>query len=314
LGHKRLSIIDVEKGLQPMSYKQYTIVYNGELYNTDDIRKILIKEGYTFDTNCDTEVLLKAYIHFKEKVLDIIEGIYSFAIYDGESLFIARDRLGVKPLFYTKIGNDFIFASELKAILKSKIVKPIINKKSLQELLALGPSKSPGCGVFKNIYELRPAHYLIYKHNKMKIKRYWNIKNETFYDNFDTCKNKIRKMLEGIIKRQMVSDVPIGTLLSGGLDSSIITAICSIEMEKRNNILTTYSIDYEDNYKYFKKNDFQVSEDNYFIDLMSNNFNTHHLYKVITQQEVADALREAVMARDLPGMADIDSSLYWFSK
>lgn len=203
LGHKRLSIIDPKNGKQPYSFKGYTIIYNGELYNTNKIKNILKKKGYTFETKCDTEVLLKAYIHFKEKVLDILEGIYSFAIIHDKYVFIARDRLGVKPLFYSKISNDFIFASEIKAILKSKIVKPIVDKTGLQELLALGPSKTPGNGIFKEIYELKPAHYLIYKKNKLKIKRYWNIKNLKFNDSFEECKNKIRKLVESAIKRQM---------------------------------------------------------------------------------------------------------------
>jgi asparagine synthase (glutamine-hydrolysing) len=314
LGHKRLAIIDLENGKQPMYYKNYVIVYNGELYNTQEIKKMLLDNGYSFDTDSDTEVLLKAYVHFKEKVVDILEGIYSFAIYDGKKMFIVRDRLGVKPLFYSKIKNNFIFASEIKAILKSGLVKPIINKKSLQEIFALGPSRTPGSGIFKSIFELRPAHYLIYNKNKIKIKRYWNVENEELNDSFEETKKMVRKMLDGAVKRQMVSDVNIATLLSGGLDSSIITAICSMEMQKKNEKLTTYSIDYEDNNKYFVSNDFQVSEDKYFIDLMKNKFNTSHQYKIISQNELAEALKESVIARDLPGMADVDSSLYWFSK
>ncbi len=314
LGHKRLAIIDLEKGKQPMYYKNYTIIYNGELYNTDSIRNNLKKLGYTFDTNCDTEVLLKAYAQYKESVLDILEGIYAFAIYDGKKLFMARDRLGVKPLFYCKIKDNFIFASEIKAILKSNLVKPIIDKKSLQEIFALGPSKIPGSGVFKDIYELRPAHYLIYSNNRIKIKRYWNVTNKPFNDCFEDTVNNVRHLLDTAIKRQMVSDVNIATLLSGGLDSSIITAIVSKEMQKVDKKLVSYSIDYEDNNKYFVKNDFQVSEDTYFIKLMSDNFNINHQYKVIKQKELADTLKEAIIARDLPGMADIDSSLYWFSK
>ncbi|MGE5455618.1 MAG: asparagine synthase (glutamine-hydrolyzing) [Ignavibacteriales bacterium] len=314
LGHKRLAIIDIENGKQPMHFDKYTIIYNGELYNTEVIKKDLIQKGYTFDTTCDTEVLLKAYVHYKEKVLDIIEGIFAFAIYSSNEVFIARDRLGVKPLFYTKKGSNFIFASEIKAILKSDIIKPIINKKSLLELFALGPSKTPGSGIFKDIYELKPGHCLKYRKNKIKIYQYWNIKNEEFTDTFDECKNKIRNMLEGAIERQMISDVPIATLLSGGLDSSIITAVCAKKMKEKELSLSTYSIDYEDNKKYFKGNDYQVAEDNYYIDLISNKYNTIHNYKVITQRELADTLKEAMIAKDLPGMADIDSSLYWFSE
>ncbi len=313
LGHKRLAIIDIEKGLQPMSYKNYTIVYNGELYNTNKIKEILLKKDYSFDTNCDTEVLLKGYVEFKEKILDMIEGIYAFAIYDGKNLFLARDRLGVKPLFYTKKGHNFLFASEIKALLKSNVIKPIINKKSLQELLALGPSKSPGNGIFKDIFELKPAHYIKYNGHKVKQKRYWNVKNKIFNDTFDECQKKINKHVSNAIKRQMVSDVGIATLLSGGLDSSIITGVCANELLKKGEVLTTYSIDYEDNSKYFKGNDFQVSEDSSFINLITERFNTNHEYKIISQKKVARYLKEAMIARDLPGMADIDSSLYWFS-
>lgn len=314
LGHKRLAIIDVEHGLQPMTFDGYTIVYNGELYNTDDIRNKLIDEGYTFDTTCDTEVLLKAYIHFKEKVLDIIEGIYAFAIIHDNTVFMARDRLGVKPLFYSKKDTNFLFASEIKAILASGIIEPIIDKQSLQELLALGPSKTPGNAVFKGIKELKPGHYLIYQNNKCKIFKYWDVQTKDFSDSFDECKLKIRKMLESAIKRQMVSDVGIATFLSGGLDSSIITAVCAIELAKQKKTLTTYSIDYEDNGKYFKGNEFQVSEDSHYIDQISKLYNTDHKYITITQEELADTLREAMIAKDLPGMADIDSSLFWFSK
>ena len=308
LGHRRLSIIDPKNGKQPYTYKGYTIVYNGEIYNTEEIKQKL--KNYTFETTCDTEVLLKGYIEYKEKILDMIEGIYSFAIYKEDEIFLARDRVGVKPLFYTKINNNFIFASEIKALLKNKLVKPIINKESLQELLSLSPSRIPGSGVFKNIKELRPGHYMIYKNNKLTIKRYWNILEKNIKDDYITAKNKIEKYLTDSIKRQMVSDVDIACLLSGGLDSSIITAIVS----KNKNNLHTYSIDYEDNEKYFKKTNFTVSQDKDYINIMKNKFKTKHHYKIITQRKLAKYLKESVIARDLPGMADIDSSLLWFSK
>lgn len=308
LGHRRLSIIDLKNGKQPYTYKGYTIVYNGEIYNTEEIKQKLKK--YTFETTCDTEVLLKGYIEYKEKILDMIEGIYAFAIYKEDEIFLARDRVGVKPLFFTLINKNFIFASEIKALLKNKLVKPIINKESLQELLSLSPSRIPGSGVFKNIKELRPGHCMIYKNNKITIKRYWNIKEKNIKDDYVTAKNKIEKYLTESIKRQMVSDVDIACLLSGGLDSSIITAVVS--KNKKN--LHTYSIDYEDNEKYFKKTNFTVSQDKEYINLMTNKFKTKHHYIIITQRKLAKYLKESVIARDLPGMADIDSSLLWFSK
>lgn len=310
LGHQRLSIIDLKNGKQPMNYKNYTIVYNGEIYNTCELRDDLIEKGYVFLTNSDTEVILKGYVQYKEKILDKLEGIFAFMIYDGSSIFIGRDRFGVKPIFYTKVNDNFLFASEIKALLKNDLVKPIIDKNSLQELLALGPSKTPGSGIFKNIYELRPAHYLQYEQNKITIKRYWQVKEEEFNDTFEECTKNVNKLLTDSIKRQMVSDVKICTFLSGGMDSSIISAVCSKEL----NDLNTFSIDYEDNQKYFKSNEFQISTDKQFIELMSNTFKTKHHYKIINQKKLAKTLKESVIARDYPGMADIDSSLYWFSK
>ena len=313
LGHRRLSIIDLKNGKQPMTYKDYTIVYNGELYNTNKIKEKL-KQKYKFETTSDTEVLLKGYIEYKEKILDMIEGIYAFAIYHDNKIFLARDRVGVKPLFYTLQNDNFLFASEIKALLKNKLVKPIIDKKSLQELLSLSPSRIPGSGVFKNIKELRPGHYMTYENNKIKIKRYWNIKELENKDDYEQATKKIEELLTESIKRQTISDVDIACLLSGGLDSSIITAVVSREYKKQNKQIDTYSIDYEGNDKYFQKTKFTVSRDNEFINLMSKTFNTKHHYKIITQKKLARYLKESVKARDLPGMADIDSSLLWFSK
>ena len=313
LGHKRLAIRDIKKGQQPMFYKDYVIVYNGEIYNTDEIKNSLENLGYTFDTTSDTEVILKGYAEYKKKILDKLEGIFAFAIYNkkNKELFIARDRFGVKPLFYAKKKNSFIFSSMIKPILKSNIVKPILTKKELANLLSLGPSKKSGSGIFKDIYELRPAHYLIYKNNKVKIKRYWKLKSHKCTDTFEEAKVKVYKLLSESIKRQMVSDTPIATLLSGGLDSSLITAITALNSKDR---LTTYSIDYEDNSKYFKKNNFTVSEDKHYIEVMSKAFNTNHKFKTIKQKDVVSLLEDTLYLRDYPGMTDIDSSLYWFSK
>ena len=313
LGHKRLAIIDLDNGNQPMIDNDYVIIYNGELYNTNEIRNDLIKKGITFKTNSDTEVILKGYICYKEKILDMLEGIYAFSIYntDTKELFLGRDRFGVKPLFYSLNNNNFIFSSMIKPILESGIVKPILTEKELGYILALGPSKTMGSGIFKDIYELRPAHYLIYKDGNLKINRYWNVKSYECNDTFEVAKEKVKILLTDSIKRQMVADVDIATLLSGGLDSSIITAIVASNLNKQ---LTTYSIDYEDNDKYFKKNGFTVSLDEYYINVMSNYYHTNHYYKVITQEDVVNLLKESLYAREYPGMTDIESSLLWFSK
>ncbi len=313
IGHNRLSIIDLENGKQPMIFDNLIITYNGELYNTKEIRNNLIKLGYSFNTTSDTEVLLKGYHYYKERILDLIEGIFAFAIYNinDKSIFIARDRFGIKPLYYSKQKDNFIFSSSIKSILKSGIIKPLVTKKELSELLALGPSRSKESSLFHGINQLRPAHYIKYKNNRIKIKRYWKLKSKKCKDSFDIAVKKVRNLLTESITRQTISDVPIATLLSGGLDSSIITAVVALNQK---NQLTTYSIDYEGNDKYFKKNDFQVSQDKEYIEEMSKTFNTNHIYKTITQDDVIKLLKDTLFFRDYPGMIDIDSSLYWFSK
>ena len=292
-------------------YKDYTIVYSGRLYGADELKKDLIEKGFEFDTNSDDEIILKGYVHYKEKILDLLEGVYSFAIYDGNKVFLARDRLGFKPLFYTVVDNNLIFSSEIKGILAHPLVDKIINIQGLTEILSLSPSRIPSSGIFKNIYEVKPAHYIVFK-KSIKEKRYWNVTNKISHETFEECTSNVRNILENSIKKQMKGK--IGTLLSGGIDSSIITAVCSNEYQKANKKLNTYSLDYEGNDKFFSKNEYQVSRDNYYIDLMKNKYGTNHKNYCLSQRKLASTLKQAVVARDLPGMADIDSSLYSFSK
>lgn len=314
LGHKRLAIVDLETGNQPMYYKEYIIVYNGEMYNTNELKKDLQEKDYTFETTSDTEVILKGYAEYKEKVLDKMEGIFAFSVYNKKTkeLFLARDRFGIKPLYYCQKGDNFIFASMLRAILKSDIIKPYLSKKKLRRDTSFRSiKKTADHGIFEGIDELRAAHYMKVKNGEIEIKRYWNVETKECTDTFEEAKEKVKELLTDSVKRQMVSDVPIATLLSGGLDSSLITAIVSNNQEDK---LTTYSIDYEGNDKYFKKTDFTVSLDEHYIDIMSKEFGTEHKYKTITQDDVIKYLKESLYARDYPGMTDIESSLLWFSK
>lgn len=320
-GHKRLIVVDPAGGRQPMSKQKdgstYTICYNGELYNTEDLRKILLTKGYSFNGHSDTEVLLTAYIEWAEECVNYLNGIYAFAVWDSkkEQLFIGRDRLGVKPLFYKEHQDGVLFASELKAILAHPEVKTEITHEGLAEVLGVGPSRSPGSGVFKGINELRPAHALTFSKNGLKIWRYWNVKSEEHKDNVEETAEKVRFLVSDAITRQLVSDVPLCTLLSGGLDSSIITAIAAKGLkEQGKGQLQTYSIDYEGNQQYFTANEFQPDSDEKYINLMTDTFQTKHHSEIISQQQLVDALVEAVHVRDLPGMADIDSSLLWFCR
>ena len=320
-GHKRLVVVDPERGKQPMvktkQVNRYTLCYNGELYNTEDIRKELLLKGYSFHGHSDTEVLLTAYIEWKEKCVDYLNGIFAFAVWDQERdlLFIGRDRLGVKPLFYYETATGFIFGSELKAILAHPDVNRALDQEGLSEVFGLGPSRSPGSGVFKGVKELRPAHALTFSKDGLKIWRYWNVKSEPHQDSLDETAEKIRYLFTDAVTRQLVSDVPLCTFLSGGLDSSAIAGIAANAFQKEGKgQLHTYSIDYEGNDQFFKSNEFQPDSDGAFINKMSETFNTIHHYSVISQEQLAEDLIEAVHVRDLPGMADVDSSLLWFCR
>lgn len=319
--HKRLTVVDPVGGKQPMTITcnqgQFTLCYNGELYNTEELRKDLLVKGYSFKGHSDTEVLLTSYIEWKEKVVEYLNGIYAFAVWDHdrEALFMARDRLGVKPLFYREEKKGLLFASELKALLAHPDVKAEVDREGLAEIFGLGPSHTPGTGVFKGMKELRPAHAMTLSRRGMRIWRYWNVKSETHTESLEETVNQVRFLVIDAVERQLVSDVPLATFLSGGIDSSVITAIAA-ESFKRNNKgkLHSYSIDYEDNDRYYKGNVFQPSADTPWIEMVSQAYETIHHQCIISQEELVNGLRESVHAKDLPGMADIDSSLLWFCK
>lgn len=320
-GHKRLAVVDLEGGKQPMTRKKgehtYTICYNGELYNTEDIRKELLQRGYTFQGHSDTEVLLFSYIEWGEDCTRHLNGIYAFAIWNEkeEKVFMARDRLGVKPLFYKYDDGKLLFGSELKAILAHPGVRAEVTTEGLAEVLGLGPSRTPGHGIFAGVEELRPAHALTFSKDGLKIWRYWNVVSKEHTHTFEETVEQVQFLLKDAITRQLVSDVPLCTFLSGGVDSSAITAFAAMHYEKEGKgRLHTYSIDYEDNEKYFKANAFQPNSDHPFIEKMIDTFNTIHHRCVISNEQLAEHLTEAVLVRDLPGMADIDSSLLWFCR
>ncbi len=314
--HRRLAVIDVENGAQPMRFGDYIIVYNGELYNTDEVRSELKGYGYAFDTACDTEVVLKAYHKWRKKCAEKFNGIFAFAVYDEKSgeLYLARDRIGVKPLYYSLCGGTFSFASRLESLLYVKGVTPVCNREGLNEIFMLGPAKTIGKTVFRDIRELPPAAYMLFKNGKAEIKEYWRLTAREFTDGFDTALEKTYFLVNDAIKRQLVSDVPLCTFLSGGLDSSIISKVASDEYKKRGEALFTYSVDYDDNDKYFKKSLFQPNKDSDYIGLISDYIGSEHKNVVLDNSEVAASLYDAAAARGCPGFTDIDSSLLLFCR
>lgn len=321
LGHRRLSVIDPENGAQPMlrtvEDQTYALVYNGELYNTLELRKELESRGHRFYTHCDTEVLLVAYIEWKEACVDRFNGIFAFAVWDDaeQKLFLARDRLGVKPLFYANRGGTFMFGSEPKAILAHPDVPREVGADGLAEIFIVGPARTPGHGVYKHLAELRPGHCMVYDTSGLRIRAYWQLESKPHTEDVDETAEHVRELLQDTVERQLVSDVPVCTLLSGGLDSSALTTFAVRYYEQTGQgKVHTYSIDYVDNAKHFQSSAFQPNQDAPWIQRMTGYLGTVHHNIEFDTPELVESLRTGVLARDLPGMADVDGSLYLFCK
>jgi len=316
LGHKRLIVIDPEGGKQPMIHKRVgkdvVIVYNGELYNTDELRDELLKLGYKFNSHSDTEVLLKSYIEWGSYCLEKINGIFAFAVYDSRdnSLFLARDRFGVKPLFYHVSDGLFAFASEMKALLKHDKISSRVDHEGLCELLAIGPARTAGCCIFKDISEVKPGYFVYYKDGKLINDRYYSIPYRPHTESLTETAHHLRELVIKAVNRQLVSDVPLGTFMSGGLDSGIITAIAQKKYLEEGRVLDTFSIDFIENDIYFKHSIFQPERDNYWINRMVQTYKLNHHEIILDPIETAYEIEMSMKLRDLPGMADIDSSLY----
>lgn len=321
LGHRRLVVVDPEGGGQPMVRRRggetYVLVYNGELYNTEDIRRELLEKGYVFEGWSDTEVLLNAYIEWGEDCLPKLNGIYAFAVWDAgkQRLFLARDRIGVKPLFCCRKGGTFLFASELKALLAHPLVSPKLSKEGLAEVFVLGPARTPGHGVFEDVFELRPGYCMTVSREGVTIRQYWKLQSLPHEKNFDQTSDEVRHLVFDAVRRQLVSDVPLCVLLSGGLDSSTISAIASeVYAREGKGRISTYSVDYVGNDRFFHASDLQPNADAPWVTKVSEYLGTDHSICLIDTPDLVKALFPSVLARDLPGMTDVDSSLLLFSR
>lgn len=319
--HRRLAVIDIENGKQPMAagYKgvTYVIVYNGEIYNAPALREELKACGFHFRGHSDTEVVLKTYIRYGDRCPEKLNGIFAFAVFrsDDRSVFLCRDKVGVKPLFYSEYNGGLVFGSEIKALLESGKVKPKIDEQGLNEIFFLGPARTPSCGVFKEVFELNPGECAVYKNSRLTRKTYFSIDAREHTDNEKQTIEKTRYLLTDAVQRQLVSDVPLCMFLSGGLDSSIIVKTASMyQKEHKLGKVHTYSVEYRDNQKYFEKSVFQPTRDYEYIKLMVKNADTKHNEVILDNELLANALYESVEARDLPGYVDVDSSLLLFCR
>lgn len=321
LAQRRLVVVDPEGGKQPVvrceREKEYVLVYNGELYNTPELRSELQSLGYRFSGYSDTETLLYAFIEWREECLQRLNGIYAFAVWNSSDrqLFLARDRLGVKPLFFALLPHGLLFGSELKAILAHPMVKAEVGADGLLELLAIGPARTPGHGVFRGIQELRPGWYAWYtQESGLRQHRYWQLEPGDHNESLPETIAHVRWLLADSVQRQLVSDVPLCTFLSGGLDSSAITAIAGSYLEsERKQQLATFALDFAGSAEHFVPTSFQPDTDAAWAARTAQELETSHSTVLVTSEELAAALRTALHARDLPGMADIDASLYLLS-
>lgn len=306
LGHQRLSIRDLTKGHQPMSILDNHLLYNGEIYNFDELNKML-KEPV--ESRSDTELLLRLLMEYKEEIIDKIIGIFSFIYVHNDEVILARDHVGVKPLYYTFLNNDILAASEIKALLAYGI-KAQMGKEEIAELVTLAPSCSLGKTLFKNIYEIKPGYYLKFSRKGLNEYQYFNLKRIKNTLSYQDNVSMVKYLLTDSIKRNLVSDVGISSFLSGGLDSSIVSSVAKEEVGK----IDTYSIDYEGNKDDFKANFFETSRDEDYISFLTNKGGYNHKSVLIDTKTVFDYLRVTMHLRDSPGMADIDSSMLYLAK
>ncbi|MBR6477641.1 MAG: asparagine synthase (glutamine-hydrolyzing) [Lachnospiraceae bacterium] len=321
LAHVRLSIQDPKGGAQPMTRqladgRRAAIVFNGEIYNSPSLREELKKDGIPFETTCDTEVLLLGYLRRGLDFLRSLNGIFSLAIWDEglENLYLIRDRLGVKPLFYTLRGQTLVFSSELKGILSHPDVQAEVDAEGLCEVFGLGPARTSGKAVYRSLREVLPGTFLEFSGGTVSETPFWRLESHPHEDSFAETVEKTRFLLTDSIRMQLLSDVPVCTFLSGGIDSSLVTAVCSDEIQKTGKHLSTYSFDFKGNDRNFRANAFQPSQDRPFVDLMITHCHTEHRYLECTNDDLYAHLFQAVEARDLPCMADVESSMLYFCK
>ena len=316
LVHRRLIVIDPEGGKQPMHSpdRNTIIIYNGELYNTPELRTELMSRGHEFVGHSDTEVLLHAYLEWKTDAFSRLNGIFAFAIWEKRErrLTLCRDRLGVKPLFFAPTRSGLTFGSTIDTVLCHPEIEPVIDEDGLRTLLLLGPARPPESGVFRQIKSLLPGHFAVLTPENFTDHVYWQLEAHEHEDDLQTTIERTHELICDAARRQLVSDVPLACFLSGGLDSSILSMLAAKDYAARGETLHTWSVDYRDNDKYFTKSIFQPNSDDSYIDQMVDFLGTHHHRVVLEPEALCAALLPATDARALPGMADVDSSLLLF--
>jgi len=308
IGNVRLSIIDLASGQQPLATQngRYWIAYNGEVFNYLELREHLISKGHVFDTHCDTEVVVHLYEEYGSDCLNMLNGQFAIAIYDeiNDELFLARDRVGIRPLFYTQKDGALLFASEIKSLFEYPGINRKISNKGLSQVFTFWVAIPPQT-IFEGINELPPGHYLKFRQGKIDIQSYWKLNfagsENGFKGTFDEAKEEFGRLLRDSVILRLRSDVPVAAYLSGGLDSSATTALIK---EVAPGHLNTFSIGFAD--KDFDETSFQQSVSNYF--------NTNHHSVAITGNNIAEWFPQVVYHAEVPLLRTSPAPMFGLSK
>ncbi|MGW3950414.1 asparagine synthase (glutamine-hydrolyzing) [Streptomyces sp. NPDC004752] len=313
LGHRRLAVLDVEGGRQPMTAARdgeapCAVTFSGEIYNFRELRRLLTARGHRFRTSSDTEVLLHSYLEWGPECVTRLDGMFAFALWDPgpRTLLLARDRLGVKPLYFLPYPNGVVFGSELKTLLAHPFAPPEVDQDGLAAMLCVTPV--PGRSVFRRIRAVRPGHLVLADVGGCRERPYWKLASHEHPDDYPTTVRTVRQLLKDAVERQLVSDVPIGALLSGGLDSSAITALAADRVG--HGITATYSVGFQDQEKYFTPDATRPEQDSAFAHLVAQALRTRHTEILLPTEDVLRARSEVLRARDVPGFADINAAQY----
>ncbi len=325
-GNAKIKIKDFDYGILggtsaseiPFSIKidgnEYSICFDGLIYNDRELRNELIQKSISCGETNDAELVLLSYIKWGAGCLRKLNGIFAFAIWNNNSheLFVARDRFGIKPLYFAQCNDCFLFSSEIKGLLAHPSIDAVLDRRGICEVMGLGPAQTQGCGIFKGINELPPAQCATYNKNGFNAYKYWTLAPNIINESFDECLEHTKNLTFDAINSQLeAKGRNMCFFLSGGLDSSAITALAA---KKYGDGINTFSLKYKGNDVFFKPTEYQPASDDYYIDLMSENLKTNHTVVEITNDDLFNYLTDAVIARDVPGMADIDSSLYFLCK
>jgi asparagine synthase (glutamine-hydrolysing) len=321
LGHRRLAIIDLAGGRQPMSVPTpggpVAMVYSGEVYNFTELRGELAARGHRFRTDSDTEVVLRAYLEWGTAFAERLNGMYAFAIWDSreDRLVMVRDRMGIKPFYYYETADGLLFGSEPKAILANPLAERTVTLDGLRELFAF--VKTPGHAIWEGMREVEPGTVVTVGANGSRTTRYWTLETREHTDDQAASVAHVRDLLEDIVRRQLVADVPRCTLLSGGLDSSAMTAIAARQLAATGETVRSFAVDFVGQTENFVPDELRGTPDTPYVHDVVATSHTRHRDIVLDSDQLADpdVRAKVIRARDIPaGMGDMDASLYLLFK